>query len=113
MRRGLFCCGLCCLLSCLLSCLLMVSAAEAGPKAKAKAADVPVRACIDASTGLPAYRWGRRGRAFAYGHGTGVSQHGAFQLAASAGRALRVRQSAKEDWARGGARTDARRRPTR
>lgn len=73
---------------------------------------MPVRACIDASTGLPAYRWGRSGRVFPYGHGTGLSQHGAFQLAAAAGQALRVRQLAHEGWAHG-VRGDARRRPAR
>lgn len=61
---------------------------------------MPVRAVTDPATGLPAYRWGRRGRAYPYGHGTGLTAGQAWEMAARQGRAIRLRQIQQEDWAR-------------
>lgn len=61
---------------------------------------MPVRACIDAN-GSPAFRWGRKGKVFPYGHGIGITKTQAFDLAARHGRVTRLRQLQQEDWARG------------
>lgn len=51
---------------------------------------MPVRPCV--SRGNAAWRWGRHGSPFTFGHGTGRTSHEAANLAARQGRRKAVRQ---------------------